>query len=345
MLQVELTARRALLIVILCSVTGSVDGQSACGWVDVGGGVAAPVNGQFVYGQASVFSLSVFDDGGGAKLFAGGAFSEAGGVPAGRVASWDGTTWASVGGLVSPTIPAGYGSVSTVHDDGSGPNLFVGGQGLFLGPAGVPPGSTIMRTDGTTWAGVGAGTGGTWVVDLISFDDGFGPRLWAASDGVPSSSVQRWDGTAWSPAGALASQARAFEVFDAGAGPALHAMTDAGLYSWSPSAGWTLVSSLVTGGWDMQVYDDGTGPALYVTGGSAGLPRWDGTAWSFTPGPDPCSASVFPTRPRSPSRSAIRSVRRHGTSWRRRRRWSSVRTNFRPGRTTSTRRSTWSAST
>src|SRR5262245_36647151 len=43
-----------------------------------------------------VSALTVFDDGGGPELYAGGAFTVAGGVPASRVAAWDGARWAAL---------------------------------------------------------------------------------------------------------------------------------------------------------------------------------------------------------------------------------------------------------
>ena len=47
----------------------------------------------------SIFSLTVFDDGsgGGPALYAGGIFTVAGGVPANRIAKWDGSGWSPVG--------------------------------------------------------------------------------------------------------------------------------------------------------------------------------------------------------------------------------------------------------
>jgi hypothetical protein len=59
------------------------DGAS---WTSVGGGFA----GNF---GSYHFGLQVFDDGSGPALYAGGNFTSAGGVPAERVARWNGTSW------------------------------------------------------------------------------------------------------------------------------------------------------------------------------------------------------------------------------------------------------------
>src|SRR6185369_16906804 len=47
--------------------------------------------------ENQIRALTVFDDGGGPALYAGGGFQTAGGVAANNVARWDGTTWSSVG--------------------------------------------------------------------------------------------------------------------------------------------------------------------------------------------------------------------------------------------------------
>jgi hypothetical protein len=40
-----------------------------------------------------VYALTVFDDGNGPALYAGGDFTTAGGVAANRIAKWDGSSW------------------------------------------------------------------------------------------------------------------------------------------------------------------------------------------------------------------------------------------------------------
>ncbi len=86
-----------------------------------GNGVNAPVN-----------ALTVHDDGGGPTLFAGGVFSNAGGLPVHFLARWDGTTWSPVEGST------GNGVNSTIRylgsfNDGHGPALYGGGWFLQAG--------------------------------------------------------------------------------------------------------------------------------------------------------------------------------------------------------------------
>jgi len=48
-----------------------------------------------------VGALTVFDDGSGPALYAGGNFTIAGGVAANRVAKWNGSSWSSLGSGVT----------------------------------------------------------------------------------------------------------------------------------------------------------------------------------------------------------------------------------------------------
>lgn len=118
-------------------------------------------------------SLKLFDDGSGERLYVGGSFNSADGVPdTGNIASWDGTTWASVGGGTSNTVFA-----LEAHDDGTGPALFAGGY--FSAVAGWSvPASFVARWDGTTWSPLGSGVDhGVYALESIDDGSGAGPRL------------------------------------------------------------------------------------------------------------------------------------------------------------------------
>lgn len=80
----------------------------------------------------SVSALTVFDDGGGPALYAGGGFTNASGVFARSVAKWDGTTWSALGPGLNNRVLA-----LTVFDDGSGPALYAGGFFTTAGGVGV----------------------------------------------------------------------------------------------------------------------------------------------------------------------------------------------------------------
>jgi hypothetical protein len=86
-------------------------------WSDVAGGVTGG-------GNAEVRTLAVLDGGFGPVLFAGGRFTNAGGVPVANVATWNGTNWSPVGAGFDDTVRA-----LAVHETHGDPNLII--EGFF----------------------------------------------------------------------------------------------------------------------------------------------------------------------------------------------------------------------
>jgi hypothetical protein len=192
------------------------------------------------------------------------------------------------------------------YDDGSGAALYAAGPNLSM--AGGGPVAHIARWDGTAWSEPGGGLAGSiWlsVDDLVVFDDGSGPALFAggvfsSAGGVTVQNVAKWDGSAWSAVGTGLGDdeygVSDLVVFDDGSGPALCAAWT----TWSLATGfvphvsrwdglaWTALGSGPTGGCEaLAVFDDGTGPALYAGGtgpvllsGGSGFARWNGSAWT-----------------------------------------------------------------
>jgi hypothetical protein len=113
-----------------------------------------------------------------------GAFTTLLGVPANRIARWNGATVA----------PLGSGLDGAVHDAIELPNgdLVVGGAFTSAGGASAP---NVASWNGNTWSGFGAGPGGT-VACLATRPNG---ELYAGTAVVDR--VRRWDGTAWSGIG------------------------------------------------------------------------------------------------------------------------------------------------
>ena len=107
-----------------------------------------------------IFDLTVFDDGtgGGLALYAGGTFTMADGIPANRVAKWDGTSWSALGGGMNGDVRA-----LVEFDDGSGPALVAGGA--FSGTLDTHE-SFLSRWGGCTvspgfWTSLGYGLAGS----------------------------------------------------------------------------------------------------------------------------------------------------------------------------------------
>jgi hypothetical protein len=209
-----------------------------------------------------VSALAVYDDGTGPALYAGGSFPAIDATPVGYVAKWNGASWSPLAGGVGPVLPpgvAGYSvSTLTVHDDGGGPGLYVGGNFLQAGSVNA---RSVARWRGGQWAALGNGLSPMDVLALASF----GGSLYAGgsfqrSGSVNVESIARFNGTAWVPVGA-------------GFGSPVV----------TPGGG-----SSIPYVWALQVFDDGTGPALYAGGrigpsGSEsvnGIARWNGTSWS-----------------------------------------------------------------
>jgi len=247
-----------------------------------------------------VWSMAVFDDGSGPALYVGGFFNSAGGVPANRIARWDGSTWSAVGeGMAGGA--GGQVRALEVFDDGTGPALYAAGSFLQADGAVV---NRIAKWTGSSWVPLGDGSGlSSHVWDLAVWDDGTGPALYAAGEftsagGAPASRIARWNGQTWAPLGSgLNNTARTLLVFDGGNGPVLCVggqFTTAGGVpvnriaawdgqNWSPFT--TGANGAVT---SLIAYDAGEGAALYAAGEFIGvgtgfivdhIARWDGERW------------------------------------------------------------------
>jgi len=114
-------------------------------------------------------------------LYVSGYFGSAGGVPALDVASWDGTSWHSLGAGL-PHVPES----ACVYRG----KLVVGG--------GTPP--WVATWDGTSWTTIGSGTGG-WVYSLLPYQGGIVAAGDLATFGGVSSGIAFWNGSAWSGLG------------------------------------------------------------------------------------------------------------------------------------------------
>jgi hypothetical protein len=263
-------------------------------WSALGGGVG----GATPYVQA----LSVYDDGSGRALFAGGAFSTAGGASANRLAKWNGSAWSALGGGTNGEVHA-----LTVFDNGSGIALYAGGDFTTAGGSSAP---RVARWNGASWSAEGNLYGGA-VEALAVFDDGGGRALFAGglfaslgATGLRLPYVAKRSGSAWTALGSgISGSVGALATFDDGSGPALHAagyFDQAGgvlvhsIARWDGSH-WSALGSGLLGsaGYSAQVaalavYDDGSGPALYAGGlitnaggvTANGIAKWNGTSWS-----------------------------------------------------------------
>ncbi len=279
---------------------GAYETQCGLEWAAVGGGA-----------DSRLRALLDFDaDGpgpGAAALYAGGLFGQIGGVPASRIARWDGQQWAPLG-------PGVNGEVYCLapFDTGGGPELYIGGD---FTQSGATVASGIARWDGSAWQPVGVapsygvvgglralaayGPAGTRALYAGgTFDDGSGFNN--------ANNIARWDGSGWTKLGSGASAGvnafvTSLAVYDEGAGERLFVgggFTTAGgtprvgIARWDGSAWSSVGGGMNTTVSGLTVFDDdGPGlrrPGLYATGPfeNAGgvtarfVARWDGVAWS-----------------------------------------------------------------
>lgn len=268
-------------------------------WSPVGDGVSLNV----IRGRVS--ALTLFDDDGdgphGPELFAGGYFTEAGGVAAASVAKWDGQSWSSLGTVI--TSSGEVFDLTVFDEDGAGPNapaLFAGGTFRFSGDVDA---SFVARWNGTEWSDVpGGATGG--VIALSTFDeDGAGPQSARLFVGTRLSGLHVWDGTAWSePSQGPFAGRRIYglAVLDPdGPSPepsSLHIVADELILRWDGGSLSSVGNGLNSWAEALAVYDeDGDGPEparLFAAGNfvmagairTSSIAAWDGSRWSSPDG-------------------------------------------------------------
>jgi hypothetical protein len=240
-----------------------------------------------------VFSLGVFDEGSGPRLFAG-SDSGALGFPRGILSRQEGSSWVRAG----PPLNGIGGSVRALHahDDGSGPATYVGGLFCEAGEADV---HDLARLDATGFHAVGDGPGReVWA--MTTWDPGTGSLLVVANGpaaGFQGPRLSTWNGTSWfnsQPTGYYADQFRVLEpfagdVYVGGAFAAAAGINSPNLVRWNLTYGFIWVGTGVNGPVNaLAAFDDGSGPALYVGGdfavasGTSALrvARYDGTSFS-----------------------------------------------------------------
>jgi hypothetical protein len=224
-------------------------------WSALGSGIS----GSFL-GVTEVSALAVLPNG---RLAVGGSFSSAGGVTAGGIATWDGASWASVGGGTDGAV---YSMLVLANGD-----LVVGG--VFFTAGGVAA-QRIARWNGGTWSPYGNGLG-HFVYALAQLPNGD-----LVAGGTFFDNVQRWDGSAWVTLGSgLYSTVYSLAVTPNGE---LLAGGYDGLKRWN-GLSWAFLGSI---GHLQVVHLMPNGDVIaggqispYLGGPSFGVARWSGTAW------------------------------------------------------------------
>lgn len=207
-------------------------------------------------------------------LIAGGWFNTAGGVPAARVARWNGSSWAALGSGVDDhvecllTLPNG--------------DLIAGG--LFT-TAGDTPASRIARWSGGAWSALGSGTNdAVYALAALTNGDVLAGGAFTAAGGAPASYVARFDAAsaAWMPMGpGLNYNVRSLAVTPDGtifAGGDFRANGDSSTFChvarWTGEVWYGIGFSEGLSADNVLVLPNGD-----VVAGGPGVQRWDGASW------------------------------------------------------------------
>lgn len=138
-------------------------------------------------------------------LFAGGIFTEIGGVSANSIAKWDGNSWSPLGtGMAMSTVTAAV-EVNGLCVSANGRDLYAGG--IFDSAGGVPA-RNIARWDGTNWSALGSGVEaslsqleGAARAMAVSGEDLYVGGTFDTAGGIPASCIAKWNGSQWSALG------------------------------------------------------------------------------------------------------------------------------------------------
>ena len=155
-------------------------------WSAVGSGLGSGPNDR-------VRALAVFDDGTGPKLYAGGTFQGAGGVPLTNLAVWNGASWEDVGvnlGVVRDMV------VADLPEFGGEVLVVCGGLDQAGGLSDL---RGVAAWDGTSWyeARGNLPTNNALVLGLAAFPSVDGARRSELYLAHENQFLYRWDGVAW----------------------------------------------------------------------------------------------------------------------------------------------------
>ncbi len=101
-------------------------------------------------------------------LIAGGRFGTSGGVVTSCIAQWDGSVWSGFGSGLLPVAGPRVGAIAVLTNG----NMVIGGNFAHVGSTNV---IDLALWNGSTWGGVGSGTGATLSPDvsaLLALPDG-----------------------------------------------------------------------------------------------------------------------------------------------------------------------------
>ena len=140
----------------------------------------------------TVFALAVS----GTNLYAGGIFTNAGGVTASAVAMWNGSAWSALSsGVSGGSDPFGVRVAALAL---SGTNLYVGGS--FAAAGGVSA-DYVAAWNGSTWSALGTGLSDDVYAVALSGTNLYAGGRFTTAGGLSANYIAAWNGSAWSALG------------------------------------------------------------------------------------------------------------------------------------------------
>ena len=255
--------------------------SNAQSWISVGSGISGSNSG--------VVSLATFKG----SLYAGGYYTNAGGLATPNIARWNGLKWDSVGSGI-PDWPSGGGGAGgfSVYDS----LLFVSGG--FDKVSNISCRS-IAQWNGTKWDSVGSGLT-TIVGDIVQTTALYNKEIYAGGNytinvgGKPVSWIARWNGKNWDSVGkGLNYDPWTFAVYKG----ELYAGGDFTMADGNPAASiarwngatWDSLGSGTNGQvWALTVYNGNlyVGGQFTKAGGvhANNIAMWNGTTWDSVGG-------------------------------------------------------------
>lgn len=193
------------------SGVGAVARWDGTSWSALGSGV-----------NNQVHALASVDNGFSTRLYVGGFFTEAGGLPRRNIASWHNGTWLQLNSGTDNGVRA-----VVAFDDGEQIVPHIGGD---FSTANVPV-FYVAKYRFTQWLNLAEGLFGR-VRALATFDDGDGEGLYAGgeftrtqADNTPANRIARWNRINWRPLGTglVGGEVRALAGFGSGLQRSLYA--------------------------------------------------------------------------------------------------------------------------
>ena len=223
----------------------------------------------------------------GVEVFAGGAFTNAGGLSASNVARWNGSAWVPMHGGVSGTVSA---------IDATATDVFVGGSFTNAGGLSI---SNLARWNNSGWSQVGNGlSGGTVSAVLVNGTELYAGGSFTIADGGTANRIAKYSNLAWSKVGTAAENGvsggsvfaiavNGSDVYVGGSFTAAGSVTVSRIACWNGSV-WSDLGGGISGGnrdvrglaiVNGKLFAAGSFTSISGVGASS-IAMWDGTNWT-----------------------------------------------------------------